>query len=66
MICIAKIIYFLPFVNRVTDAWHHWASQVQEFNRAIRARDPTAPPGYEQLWAVGIDACVVCNALRWQ
>jgi hypothetical protein len=48
----------------VTDAWHYWAPDVVQFNAQIRARD--APPqGFEMLWAVGIDACVVCSVLQY-
>ena len=44
---------------RVTDAWHFWAPRVVEFNAHLRRMNPPPPPGYEQLWAVGIDASVV-------
>jgi hypothetical protein len=44
---------------RVTDSWHFWAAYVADFNLHLRQMDPPPPPGYEQLWAVGIDACLV-------
>lgn len=50
--------YLFTLVHRITDAWHYWASHVAQFNAQIMTRD-AAPPGYEMLWAVGIDACVV-------
>jgi len=46
---------------RVTNAWHFWAPQVEAFNTHLRDMDPPPPPGYEQLWAIGIDACLVAQ-----
>ena len=46
---------------RVTDAWHFWAPRVAEFNEHMRRMNPPPPQGYEQLWAVGIDATVVAH-----
>jgi hypothetical protein len=46
---------------RVTDAWHFWAPYVEAINTHLRGMNPPPPPGYEQLWAVGIDACLVAQ-----
>ena len=56
----ALIVAVLILARRVTDAWHYWAPHVEQFNAQIMSRDDP-PPGYEMLWAVGIDACVVCS-----
>jgi hypothetical protein len=51
---------------RVTNAWHYWAPYVEAINTHIRDMDPPPPPGYERLWAVGIDACLVAQFLQLQ
>lgn len=54
---------------RVTNAWHFWAPRVAEFNMHLRRMDLPPPAGFEQIWAVGIDATVVrssfCVALLY-
>jgi len=59
----ALIVAVLILARRVTDAWHYWAPHVAQFNARILSRDvrDVPPAGYERLWAVGIDACVVCS-----
>ena len=52
-----EIYLFDDHSFRVTDSWHFWAPHVEEFNRHLRNMNP--PPGFEQMWAVGIDACLV-------
>jgi hypothetical protein len=52
-----EIYLFDEHSFRVTDSWHFWAPHVEEFNRHLRNMNP--PPGYEQMWAVGIDASLV-------
>jgi hypothetical protein len=63
--CVRALSYdcLITVVHRITDAWHYWAPDVAQFNAQIMARD-APPPGYEMLWAVGIDACVVFNFLH--
>ena len=65
--CVSGLSYdcWFTFIHRVTDAWHYWAPHVAQFNAQILSRDDP-PPGYEMLWAVGIDACVVCSAMHCQ
>jgi hypothetical protein len=63
-ICIHAFEIFLFDAHsfRVTDSWHFWASRVEAFNSALRNKVPPPPAGFEQIWAVGIDACLV----NWQ
>ena len=54
-----EIYLFNEHSFRVTDSWHFWAPLVEDFNSHLRNMDPPPPRGYEQIWAVGIDACLV-------